>query len=137
MKFQSDVAGSVDRHPLLQGGRQHRHAHRQPVDRGRDAARAGDVHRRDGLRLADGRRSPPRWRITAGTTYVAAYFAPNGHYSVAPGWASPRVDNPPLHAIPNATSPNGVYAYVFVSSFPTSSFNASNYLVDVMFRAGS
>jgi hypothetical protein len=47
------------------------------------------------------------------------------------------VDNPPLHTIPNATSPNGVYSYVFVSSFPTSSFNASNYLVDVMFRAGS
>jgi hypothetical protein len=74
--------------------------------------------------------------ITAGTTYVAGYFAPNGHYSVGTGLGA-AVDNPPLHTIPNATSPNGLYSYVFVSSFPTSSFNASNYLVDVMFRAGS
>jgi N,N-dimethylformamidase beta subunit-like, C-terminal/Domain of unknown function (DUF4082)/Fibronectin type III domain/Bacterial Ig domain len=74
--------------------------------------------------------------IAAGTTYVAGYFAPNGHYSVGTGLGA-AVDNPPLHTIPNATSPNGLYSYVFVSSFPTSSFNASNYLVDVMFRAGS
>ena len=74
--------------------------------------------------------------IAAGTTYVAGYFAPNGHYSVGTGLGA-AVDNPPLHTIPNATSPNGLYSYVFVSTFPTSSFNASNYLVDVMFRAGS
>jgi hypothetical protein len=74
--------------------------------------------------------------ITAGTTYVAGYFAPNGHYSVGAGLTN-AVNNAPLHTIPNATSPNGVYAYSLVGEFPTSSFNASNYLVDIMFRAGS
>ena len=74
--------------------------------------------------------------ITAGTTYVAGYFAPNGHYSVGTGLTA-AVDNAPLHTIPNATSPNGVYDYALVGQFPTSSYNASNYLVDVMFRAGS
>jgi hypothetical protein len=74
--------------------------------------------------------------ITAGTTYVAGYFAPNGHYSVGAGLTN-AVDNAPLHTIPNATSPNGVYDYTLVGQFPTSSYNASNYLVDVMFRAGS
>ncbi len=36
--------------------------------------------------------------ITAGTTYVAGYFAPNGHYSyTASAFASAGVDNAPLH----------------------------------------
>ena len=48
--------------------------------------------------------------ITAGTTYVAGYLAPNGHYSVGTGLTA-AVDNAPLHTIPNATSPNGVYDY--------------------------
>ena len=40
------------------------------------------------LRLADGRRSPPRSPITAGTTYVASYFAPSGHYAATAGGLS-------------------------------------------------
>ena len=32
--------------------------------------------------------------ITAGTTYVASYFAPNGHYSLTAGGFSAAVDNP-------------------------------------------
>jgi hypothetical protein len=75
--------------------------------------------------------------ITAGTTYVAGYFAPNGHYSVGSGGLGPAVDNPPLHTIPNGISANGVYDYGFVSVFPTSSYNQSNYYVDVMFQPGS
>ena len=67
---------------------------------------------------------------------MAGYLAPNGHYSVGAGLTA-AVDNAPLHTIPNATSPNGLYDYGLVGQFPTSSFNASNYLVDVMFRAGS
>jgi hypothetical protein len=70
---------------------------------------------------------------TAGTTYVASYFAPNGHYSVSPGGLSASVDNPPLHAIANSTSANGVYTYGSSSAFPTSSSNAANYWVDVLF----
>ena len=76
--------------------------------------------------------------ITANTTYVAAYLAPNGHYSLTGGgFATGPVDNPPLHALANGASPNGVYVYSAISAFPTGSFNASNYWVDVLFAPGS
>jgi hypothetical protein len=76
--------------------------------------------------------------ITANTTYVAAYLAPNGHYSLTgAGFASGPVNNAPLHAVANDTSPNGVYLYGGISAFPTSSFNASNYWVDVLFAPGA
>src|SRR5450755_2393770 len=73
--------------------------------------------------------------ISANTTYVAGYFAPNGHYSdQAPGFTS-GVSNPPLQALADSVAPgNGVYAYNATSIFPTSTFNATNYYVDVTFR---
>jgi hypothetical protein len=71
--------------------------------------------------------------IAANTTYVAGYLAPAGHYSVMDGGFNSAVDSPPLHALANSVSPNGVYAYGPSPAFPTSSFNASNYAVDVMF----
>ena len=71
--------------------------------------------------------------VQPNTTYVASYRAPNGHYSVtSPGFSS-AVDNAPLHALSNAAGPNGVYAYGAAGSFPSSSWNASNYWVDVLF----
>jgi hypothetical protein len=76
--------------------------------------------------------------ITAGTTYVASYLAPNGHYSVtSAGFGSGPIDNPPLHALADLVSPNGVYAYSGSSVFPSSSFNATNYSVDVLFAPGA
>jgi hypothetical protein len=72
--------------------------------------------------------------ITAGTTYVASYFAPSGHYSVTSGGFSSAVDNAPLHSIADSVSANGLYAYTSASAFPTSSFGASNYGVDVLFQ---
>jgi hypothetical protein len=72
--------------------------------------------------------------ISANTTYIASYFASNGHYSATGSAFTPLgVDNAPLHALANGTSPNGVYAYASSSTFPTSSWNASNYWVDVLF----
>jgi hypothetical protein len=74
--------------------------------------------------------------ITAGTTYVASYLAPNGHYSVnGSAFGAAAMDNPPLHALANSLTPNGVYAYGAASAFPSSSFNATNYWVDVLFGA--
>jgi hypothetical protein len=73
--------------------------------------------------------------VTAGTTYVASYFAPNGHYSGTGGGLASAVDNPPLHSISNGVDANGVYSYGATSSFPTNSFNAANYWVDVLFKA--
>jgi hypothetical protein len=71
--------------------------------------------------------------VTAGTTYVASYFAPNGHYSVTSGGLGSAFSNPPLQAVANSTSPNGVYTYGDSSAFPNSSYNATNYWVDVLF----
>jgi N,N-dimethylformamidase beta subunit-like protein/uncharacterized protein DUF4082/fibronectin type III domain protein len=71
--------------------------------------------------------------ITANTTYVASYLAPNGHYSLTSAGLASAVDNPPLHALANSATPNGVYLYGSISAFPTSSFNATNYWVDVLF----
>src|ERR1035437_7414752 len=73
--------------------------------------------------------------ITAGTTYVAGYLAPSGHYSSTAAGLSGAVDNPPLHSVANSTSVNGVYAYGPTSTFPTNSHNATNYWVDVLFAA--
>jgi hypothetical protein len=71
--------------------------------------------------------------ITAGTTYVASYFTPSGHYSDTNGGLASPVDNPPLHALGNTTSPNGVYAYSGTSTFPSLTYNGANYWVDVMY----
>jgi hypothetical protein len=72
--------------------------------------------------------------ITAGTTYVVSYHAPNGHYSVTPQGLANGVDNAPLHALAGNTTPNGVYAYSAGSSFPNATWNSGDYGVDVLFE---
>jgi hypothetical protein len=73
--------------------------------------------------------------IAANTTYIAGYFAPKGHYSdTSSGFASAGVSNPPLHALANSVSPDGVYTYGAASAFPTSTYKATNYWVDVLFE---
>ncbi len=72
--------------------------------------------------------------INPKTTYVAGYMAPKGHYSDTPsGFASSSVSNAPLQALANTSSANGVYAYSSASAFPTSTYKATNYWVDVDF----
>jgi hypothetical protein len=76
--------------------------------------------------------------VTAGTTYVVSYLAPNGHYSATGGaFADGPFSNPPLQALSTGTSPNGVYRYSATSTFPTNSFNAANYWVDLLFAPGA
>jgi hypothetical protein len=78
--------------------------------------------------------------VSANTTYVASYFAPGGHYSADSGsFASSGIEVPPLHLLANGVSgPNGVFIYSASSAFPTSSFGAANYWVDVVyFPSGS
>jgi len=77
---------------------------------------------------------PSAVAITAGTPYVASYFAPNGHYSVTPDYfASAAVDNSPLHFLRDGTDGgNGLFAYG-AGGFPSSTFRASNYWVDIVF----
>jgi glucose/arabinose dehydrogenase/endonuclease YncB( thermonuclease family) len=74
--------------------------------------------------------------IAANTTYVASYHAPVGHYSLNQNYFGAAMDNPPLHGLADgADGGNGVYNYSASSSFPTSSFAASNYWVDVVFTS--
>ncbi len=78
--------------------------------------------------------------ITANTTYVASYFAPAGHYSAdLKYFQGTGYDNPPLHALADAVDgPDGVYIYTSTpGTFPTNSYSAANYWVDVVFVSGS
>jgi hypothetical protein len=70
--------------------------------------------------------------ITAGTMYVVSYHTNVGYYSANSGYFWSAVDSAPLHAVASGTSPNGVYAYGS-GGFPSNSYNASNYWVDVVF----
>ena len=67
--------------------------------------------------------------ITAGTTYVASYFTSTGHYAFTSGGLSSAVTNGPLTALASG----GVYAYGSSNAFPSSSYNATNYWVDVVY----
>ena len=75
--------------------------------------------------------------IPADTTYVVSYLAPNGHYSVNAERLLLGDQQPAAAARWPTPRPNGVYRYGATSAFPTSSFNASNYWVDVLFDPGS
>jgi hypothetical protein len=74
-------------------------------------------------------------QVVANTVYVASYYAPNGNYAGDSNFfASNGVDNAPVHLLQNGVSGgNGVYQYGPASSFPSSTFSASNYWVDVVF----
>ncbi len=71
--------------------------------------------------------------VTAGTTYVASYFTPTGHYAVHQQRLPFGFDTPRCTRWPTASAPNGVYAHGTTSAFPANSYNATNYWVDVLF----
>ncbi|MBX5065312.1 DUF4082 domain-containing protein [Rhizobium lentis] len=68
--------------------------------------------------------------VTAGQTYTASYHTNTGHYSSTAGYFTSNVTSGPLTA---PASGNGVYRYGNNSQFPTSTFQSTNYWVDVMF----
>ena len=76
--------------------------------------------------------------VTAGTTYVASYYAPQGGYSVNENYFNASYTNGPLTAPASGTSGgNGVYRYTTTpSAFPNATFAASNYWVDVVLQTG-
>ena len=75
--------------------------------------------------------------ITANTTYVASYHTSTGHYSDNAGYFTTAVNAPPLQALASSVASNGVYTYGATSAFPSSTFNSSNYWVDVMFLSSA
>ena len=74
-------------------------------------------------------------QISANTTYVISYHTDSGFYAVTSGFFNSSADAWPLHGLATGTDgANGVYVYGS-SAFPTNSFNASNYWVDVVFTS--
>jgi methionine-rich copper-binding protein CopC len=67
--------------------------------------------------------------VTAGTQYVASYFAPNGDYAFTAEGLASAVTNGPLTALAGG----GVYAYGSSTTFPTDTYENSNLWVDVVF----
>ena len=66
--------------------------------------------------------------ITANTTYVVSYHTNAGHYAFTSNGLTSAVTNGPLTALASG----GVYAYGSGNAFPSITFNASNYWVDVV-----
>jgi hypothetical protein len=69
--------------------------------------------------------------VTAGTTYVASYFTSTGHYAHTNFGLASAVTNGPLTALAGG----GVYAYGASSTFPTNTYQTSNYWVDVVYSS--
>ncbi|NUW36462.1 DUF4082 domain-containing protein [Nonomuraea sp. SMC257] len=77
---------------------------------------------------------PAPIQVTPGTTYVASYFAPAGHYALNQDYfTTARVNGPLTAPTSTAAGGNGVYRYGSGTAFPTSTFRSSNYWVDVSF----
>ncbi len=72
--------------------------------------------------------------VTANTTYVASYHAPNGGYAGDNNYfLGAGVTSGPLQALADGVDGgNGVYRYG-ASGFPTETFFSTNYWVDVVF----
>ena len=73
--------------------------------------------------------------VSAGTTYIASYYAPSGHYAGDGGYfATTGWTNGPLSAPASvAGAGNGVYRYGSTSGFPNDTWGSANYWVDVVF----
>jgi hypothetical protein len=74
--------------------------------------------------------------VTAGTTYVVSYHAPAGNYSYTSAYFANARNIYPLTGLAGAgNGGNGVYRYGPAGTFPTYSWNNTNYWVDVVFTA--
>jgi len=67
--------------------------------------------------------------VTAGTTYVASYFTSTGHYAATSNGLGSAVTNGPLTAL----AAGGVFGYASGNAFPSNTYNAHNYWVDVVY----
>jgi len=72
--------------------------------------------------------------IAANTPYVASYHTGGSFYYSSSYFQNAGADNAPLHALRDgAAGSNGLYVYGSGGMFPSQSFSASNYWVDVVF----
>jgi hypothetical protein len=74
--------------------------------------------------------------ITANTPYVVSYLAPNGNYAATSNYFTGAVTTYPLTALASgvAADGDGLYAYSSTSTFPTNTYNDTNYWVDPTFQ---
>ena len=73
-------------------------------------------------------------QITANTPYVASYYAPKGYYASNSAYFTVPITNYPITALASVTGAgDGLYSYSSSSTFPTSTYNSTNYWVDVDF----
>ena len=126
VKFTSEVVRHDHRRPLLQGRRQHRHPRRQPVDADRQLLAQATFTNETASGWQQVNFSSPV-TITADTTYVAGYFAPNGHYSEtqyyfysppAPTAATCSTARRCTRVPASRTTTNGLYAYASEPDVP-------------------
>jgi len=75
--------------------------------------------------------------ISANSVYVASYFAPVGRWSFNDSYfTSSRTSGPLVAPASTEGAPNGVYTEASGPAFPSSTWNAENYWVDVVFKPG-
>ncbi len=74
--------------------------------------------------------------VTAGTTYVVAYYAPAGHYAYSTYFFSPGpITSASLTAVGGLGVANGVYASG--AGFPNQTYHQTNYFVDAVFMSAA
>ena len=71
--------------------------------------------------------------LRPGRTYVVSYFAPKGRYSASENFFGSAKSSGLIDTPTNA----GIYTYASTSAFPTSTYRASNYWVDIVFRSST
>jgi Domain of unknown function (DUF4082)/Bacterial Ig domain len=78
--------------------------------------------------------SPPV-PVQAGSTYVASYYTPSGHYASTVDYFSGALVLPPFSTVFDENGGAGVYRYGSGGGFPDQTWNASNYWVAPTFSA--
>ncbi|MFD4871804.1 DUF4082 domain-containing protein [Streptomyces sp. NPDC058420] len=74
--------------------------------------------------------------VTADTSYVVSYHAPNGNYAVDGGYFAAAHQSYPLTATADTTTAhNGLYRYGSDVAFPNGSYGSANYWVGPIFTA--
>jgi hypothetical protein len=74
--------------------------------------------------------------VSAGTTYVASYYAPRGNYAMNRPYFTAPLFNGPLKALADGEDGGNAMFKSGASGFPIKSKEASNYWVDLVFTAG-
>lgn len=133
VKFRSDVAGKVTGVRFYKGA-------------GDTGWHTGSLWSANGTLLATGtftNETASGWQvlqfatpvsISANTTYVASYWTQSGFSLTQNAFYNAGVDNGPLHLLKNGVDgPNAVFKYGGGGIFPTDTYLASNYWVDIVF----